>query len=183
MTALQYALVAYVRDPVGGFVEDLRHQLLPEHGHLPAHITVLPPRLLQCSEEIAIEALRRVIAPAQSFEVEMGEVENFLPTTPTVFLRVSRAAYRLRELHDELNLGCLYCPEQWTYMPHMTVVKMPDLDLAVAAMETAREQWSAYRGPRSVVIDRLSFVREAQGQRWLDLAEVRLTSPVAALPR
>ena len=33
----------------------------------------------------------------------MGDVETFLPLTPTVFIRVARGAYRMRELHDRMN--------------------------------------------------------------------------------
>jgi 2'-5' RNA ligase len=183
MAPRQYALVAYVRDPVGIFVEDLRRELFPERGHLPAHITILPPRPLQAGEEDTIHVVRREIERLQGFEVEMGDVENFFPTTPTIFLRVARGAYRLRELHDALNLGCLFCHEQWTYMPHMTVVKMPEFEQAKLALQRVRERWAQYRGPRNVLVDRLSFVREGDGIHWDDLASVPLGSPLAALPR
>src|SRR5438128_8784657 len=46
----RYALVAYVRNPVGEFVEHLRRDLHPDLPHLAAHLTVLPPRLLHNSE-------------------------------------------------------------------------------------------------------------------------------------
>ena len=45
----RYALVAYVRSPVGEFVERQRRELHPALPHLAAHLTVLPPRLLQGS--------------------------------------------------------------------------------------------------------------------------------------
>ncbi len=183
MAPLQYALVAYVQNPVGIFVEELRRSLYPEHGHLPAHITVLPPRTMHGTEEQSIATLRREIGKFQSFEAEMGEVESFFPTTPTVFLSVSRVGYRLREMHDALNVDGLFFREQWTYMPHMTIVKMPDFEEARRALAIARERWSGYRGSRSVAIERLSFVREGENNRWVDLAEVRLISPVSLLPR
>src|SRR5437016_2822797 len=44
MQTRRYALVAYVRNPVGEFVERLRQELHPDLPHLPAHLTVLPPR-------------------------------------------------------------------------------------------------------------------------------------------
>ena len=57
MLTPRYALVAYVRNPVGEFVERLRRQLHPELPHLAAHLTVLPPRLLQGTERSALEML------------------------------------------------------------------------------------------------------------------------------
>jgi len=105
MSGLLYAAVTYVRSPVGMFVEEMRRDLHPAHLHADAHITILPPRQLRGSEEEAILQLNlscRNIAP---FDVTMGDVESFIPTTPTVFIRVAHGAYRLRELHDQLNIG------------------------------------------------------------------------------
>jgi hypothetical protein len=39
----RYALVAYVRSPVGEFIENLRRELHPDLPHLSAHLTILPP--------------------------------------------------------------------------------------------------------------------------------------------
>ncbi len=84
-------------------MEDLRRELHPEHAHLPTHLTVLPPRPLQGSEEDAVSMLRQLAAKVAPFQVGLGEVESFLPITPTVFIRVSFAGYRMRELHDLMN--------------------------------------------------------------------------------
>src|SRR3954447_21251081 len=144
----QYAVVAYVRNPVGHFVEDLRRELHPEHGHLPAHVTVLPPRELHGTEEDAIRVLKEHSARFKAFEVRMGDVESFCPTTPTVFLRVEHSAHRFRDLHEELNTGPLQFHETWPYMPHLTIVKMPELEEADAALAKSRERWSGYSGTR-----------------------------------
>jgi len=56
----RYALVAYVRDAVGEFVATLRRELHPDLPHLPAHLTILPPRRLQGSEIAALESLEEV---------------------------------------------------------------------------------------------------------------------------
>src|SRR5579871_1139408 len=102
MGAPQYALVAYLRNPVGEFVEALRRELHPAYAHLPAHITVLPPRTLGGSEAQALEFLEEACSGVAPFEVSLGDVESFAPTTHTVFIRVAFAAYRMRELHDRL---------------------------------------------------------------------------------
>src|ERR1700757_3363707 len=122
----RYPLVAYVRNSVGHFVEELRCDLHPGLPHMAAHVTILPPRELDVSEAAALEFLTEPFGHVPPFDAELGEVETFLPVTPTVFIQVKRAAYRLRELHDQLSAQKLVCKEEWPYMPHLTIVKMED---------------------------------------------------------
>ena len=170
----RYALVAYLRNPVGEFVEHLRNQLHPEHPHLAAHLTVLPPRVLQGSELSAREILEEVCSQVEAFTVTLGDVETFCPLTPTVFIRVAHAAYRMRELHDRLNTGALAFPEDWPYMPHLTIVKMSDEAQAQQAYQVASDRWNAFEGSRKIQVSELIFVREEKQNRWVDLAGVRL---------
>ena len=179
MPSVQYALVAYVKTPVGEFVERLRGELHPALSHLPAHLTVLPPRLLQGTEDEARQVVESVCRQASPFEVVMGEVETFLPVTPTVFIRVAHAAYRLRELHDQLNSNALRADEPWPYMPHLTIVKVATEAQANHAFQFAQERWSQYQGSRRVLIEELTFVREAPGDSWEDLAPVPLGGSLA----
>lgn len=179
----QYAVVAYVRNSVGRFVEGLRSGLYPEHAHLPAHVTVLPPRGLHGTEAEAVEVLSQLLQETESFQVQLGEVETFCPTTPTVFLRVSRAAHRFREMHDALNVGPLAHEEQWPYMPHLTIVKMPQLDQAERAHQISSRRWAEFDGERSAVIDELTFVRSSDSNHWIDLFTFRLKAPQPARTR
>src|SRR5437764_635076 len=156
----KYALVAYVRDPAGRFVEQLRRELHPDHTHLSAHITVLPPRKLSGCEADAIELLTQSLAGFDAFQVTMGGVETFAPVTPTIFIRVERWAHKLRDLHERLGHGLLEFEEQWPYMPHLTIVKMPDFEGAEFALEESRRRWSTYTGSRTAEVEELSFVRE-----------------------
>jgi 2'-5' RNA ligase len=173
MTSLLYAAVAYVRSPVGIFVEQLRRELHPAHTHADAHLTVLPPRPLCGTEEEALDALTEVCHATAPFEVTMGEVETFAPLTPTVFLRVARGAYRMRELRDSLNLGPMCYQEPWPYMPHLTIVKADTDGEVPRVLEVARQRWSEYSGSRKVRISKLSFVK-GTGERWVDVAAVPL---------
>ena len=179
----QYALVAYVKHPVGEFVESLRRELHPELPHLPAHLTVLPPRYLSAAnkrttsppnEAAALEALGEMCRGVDPFEIVLGEVETFVPATPTVFIRVAHAAYRMRELHERLNSGILASREQWPYMPHLTIVKMPTQEQALRAFEIARERWSQYEGSPRIAVEELTFVREDENNTWVDLAPIPL---------
>ena len=174
MQKQRYALVAYVIGAAGEFVENLRRELHPEQPHLAAHLTVLPPRILQGSETDALQILERVCGAEEPFEVQLGEVETFVPVTPTVFIRVDASASRLSALHSRLNIEPLACNEEWPYIPHLTIVKMSAEPLAQEAFRVARERWSQYSGSRRIMVERLTFVREQAQNCWVDLAPVRL---------
>jgi len=99
----RYALVAYVNNSVGQFVEQLRRDLHPSLPHMAAHLTVLPPRCLVGTEDEARRSLENVCREIEPFEVSLDEVETFIPVTPTVFIRVGCEARQLRDLHDRLT--------------------------------------------------------------------------------
>jgi 2'-5' RNA ligase len=170
----RYALVAYVRNSVGEFVQKLRQDLHPDLTHLPAHLTILPPRRLHGSEISALETLEELCSGVEPFEVVLGEAETFVPVTPTVFIRVAHAAYRMRELHDRLNTQALKCEEEWPYMPHLTIVKLGTEAQAQQAYIIARDRWAEYQGSRRISVRELTFVREEENNRWTDLAGVPL---------
>ena len=173
MTSLLYAAVAYVRSPVGIFVEQLRRELHPAHTHADAHLTILPPRQLRGTEQQALDLLTEVCRATAPFEVTMGDVESFVPLTPTVFIRVAHGAYRMRELHDRMNLDGLHCDEPWPYMPHLTVVKSDTANEVAKVIDIARQRWKEYSDTCEVRISKLTFVK-GNGERWIDLAAVPL---------
>lgn len=166
----RYGLVAYVKDSVGEFVEQLRRDLHPELPHLASHLSLLPPRCLQGSEREAIETLEEACSTIEPFEVSLGEVETFIPVTPTVFIRVAHAAFRMRELHNRLNTGVLAFEEQWPYMPHLTIAKLGTESQAQNAYLMARQRWSEFAGSRCIHVTDLTFVREVEQNYWVDLA-------------
>ncbi|MFZ1132983.1 MAG: 2'-5' RNA ligase family protein [Terriglobales bacterium] len=173
MASSRYALVTYVRNPVGEFVEQLRRELHPPTAHMAAHLTILPPRELSGPEAAAREFLEEACGHIVPFDVELGDVETFLPTTPTVFIQVKRAAYRMRELHDQLCGRGLQCQENWPYIPHLTILKTETDEEARVASVVARERWAKFPGKRQVQVEELMFVREHDGC-WQDVAPLPL---------
>ena len=174
MQSSRYALVAYVRSPLGEFVEHLRRELHPALPHLAAHLTLLPPRLLQGTESEALQAVAKICCQAEPFEVTLGDMQSFVPTTPTVYIRVAYGAARLQELHDQLNKRTLAFAEEWPYIPHLTIAKMANLQAAEQALRIGRDRWRQYPGSRCILLDRLTFVREDAQNCWVDLAPVLL---------
>jgi 2'-5' RNA ligase len=174
VSAPRYALVAYVHGPVKEFVERLRRELHPELPHLAAHLTVLPPRPLNGSESQVLGVLEEVCQRQEPFDVDLGEVETFIPVTPTVFIRVAHA-HSLLDLHKRLNAtNALRSEEEWSYLPHLTIAKMSDEAQAQDAYLAARHRWTQFRGGRCIHVKELTFVREEQSNRWVDLAGVPL---------
>ncbi len=183
MQPLHYAVVAYVRNPVGRFVEDLRHEVYPEYAHLPAHLTLLPPRLLRGTESAAVRDLEEMCATAEPFEVTMDGVESFVPVTPTVYIRVDSGSQHMHDLHQHLNSGVFQFDEQWPYHPHLTIVKLASDHLVPQAVEFSRRRWQLYRATRRILVDQLTFVREGENNCWVDLAPVPLGGRMASRPR
>jgi 2'-5' RNA ligase len=173
MPSSRYALVTYVRNPVGEFVEQLRRELHPTVAHMAAHLTILPPRELTGSEAAALEFLEEACSHVIPFNVELGDVQTFLPRTPTVFIEVKQAAAQMRELHDQLCGRGLRCEESWPYTPHLTILKTEQDEDARAACLLARERWAQFPGKRQVPVEELMFVRETDGC-WQDVAHVPL---------
>jgi 2'-5' RNA ligase len=176
MASSRYALVGYVRNSIGEFIERVRRELHPGLPLLAAHLTILPPRILCGSEGDALESLHDICSRAEPFEVTLGEVETFIPVTPTVFIRVGHGASRMQELHDQLNREVFFCTEEWPYIPHLTIVKMSTEEQAWEAFEVARRRWQRYSGTRRILVEELTFVREDERSGWMDLATVRLGS-------
>ena len=170
----RYGVVAYVTDPVGQFLEDLRRELRPSLPRSEAHLTILPPRLLHVTEAEALEALRLFCQQNLSFHVGLGGVATFLPGTPTVFVEVGDGAARMREFHRMLNAGPLASKETWPYVPHLTVVRMDTPEEALSVLPRARSLWQGYEGTRSAHVTHLALVREEEDLTWVDLGRFAL---------
>jgi 2'-5' RNA ligase len=143
---------------------------------MAAHVTLLPPRLLSGTEASALQVLEAVCGKAEPFDVDLGDVETFVPTTPTVYIRLTGGAARMRELHGQLNTQALSFREEWPYVPHMTIAIMAAEPDAREALRVATLRWSQYDGSRRIRLERLTFVREQEQNCWVDLAPVTLGS-------
>ncbi len=174
MQKTRYALVAYVRGTTGEFVENLRRELHPALPYLAAHLTILPPRPLQGTENSALQDLERICSQETPFQVNLGAMESFVPVTPTVYITVDGAARRMCELHRKLNTGALEYKEEWPYVPHLTIVKLSGEQPAREALLTARDRWNHFNGSRLISVEKLTFVREDEQHCWIDLAPVLL---------
>ena len=168
----QCAVVTYIPDPLGSFLDELRKQLVP--SCLPrAHVTILPPRPLNIPVESAWEIIRTRVEEFPLFEIEATDVEVF-ETTNVVYLAIGKGFRELVELHDRLSNGPLAFEEPYPYHPHITLAQGINPEQVPAIVEQARVQWQKYPYERSFVVEHITFVQNTTHEIWIDLAETQL---------
>jgi 2'-5' RNA ligase len=172
-----YALVIYLPDPLGGFLDDLRLEMVP--GCNPhAHVSVLPPRPLPVAPEAAIEDARRIVAGFAPFDIELGRIQKF-DVTDVIYISVEAGAEQLRHMHRSLNRGALAFEEPFAYHPHVTLAQEIQTGQVETLAALAAHRWLEFRGPRRFRAENTVFVRNTRGNLWVDLTSGPLsTSPV-----
>jgi len=163
-----FALVIYIADPLGQFLDDLRRELAP--GCDPhAHVSVLPPRPLPVDWRTAAEQVRTLTESWAAFDVELTDIVIF-PVTNVIYLEVGKGASGLKSMHRAMNQGPLGFEEPFPYHPHITVAQEIPAGQVAAVHELARKRWREYRGSRTFRADRTVFVQNTLRNCWIDLA-------------
>ncbi len=185
-TTGQFALVAYIPDPLARFLDDLRIELTP--GSKPrAHVTILPPRpvsmpdqgeamiqpVIQPVIEAAIGCLAATGRAFRPFRIEIGDIGIFA-ASQVVYLGLARGNEDLACLYRALNCGSLQFSESFPYHPHVTIAQHIESDDALEIATRARESWWNYAGPRGFTVERLSFVQNVAPSVWIDIATIEL---------
>ena len=133
------ALVSYIPDPLGSFLNRLRHSLTGEEcPH--AHVTMLPPRRLTVPLELASQQLLSLLDRFESFPVELSSVRHFHQTN-VLYLDVAEGNANLHALHDALNEGDLAQHEEFEFLPHLTLGCPNSASDPNALHRFARESW------------------------------------------
>ena len=167
-----FALVIYIPDPLGRFLDDLRRELAPDcNPH--AHVSVLPPRPLTVEWQAAAGQARALTAGWTPFEVELTGLQIF-PVTNVIYLEIGAGAEELRRMHTAMNAGALEFEEPFPYHPHITLAQEIPQQEVRAIYELAQRRWREYRGSGVFRAERTVFVRNMLDNCWIDLAECRL---------
>jgi hypothetical protein len=168
----QFALVIYIPDPLGQFLDELRLELAPDC--IPhAHVSVLPPRPLFTPWQVVCEEARAVAGEFPPFEIEAGEPAVF-PSTEVIYLELARGGEELRRIHDALCRGRLSFCERYPYHPHITLAQDVPAGKVQEIFELASRRWREYAGPRTFRAEKAAFVQNIGQDRWIDLAEFSL---------
>ena len=171
-----YALVIYLPPPLGGFLDDLRREMVP--GCNPhAHVSVLPPRPLPLAPEAGIAESRRIVAGFSPFDIELGVIEVF-PQTEVIFISIAKGGEELRQMHRALNQGALAFKEPFEYHPHVTLGQELAPGQVEPLQQLAIQRWRDFPGSRRFRAEHAVFVRNTHGRVWIDLAD----GPLLAVP-
>lgn len=162
-----FALVCYIPNPLGAFLDRLRKELVHE-CHAKAHVTVLPPRPIQVPSADAWNQIQEQLQDIQPFTVELGAIEVF-PITDVIYVSVKGGRSELKKLHTALNSGLVSFREPFLYHPHVTLAQEITRENVTGAAEVAMDRWAQFTGPRSFVVDKLTFVQNTTTNGWTDL--------------
>jgi len=172
-----FSLVAYVPQPLAGFIERLRQEIQPGCT-LRSHLTFLPPRPLQ----IPLEQIRRQVEAGlqnqSAFRARLLDVQVF-PVSYAVHLSLGAGWAEADQIHQALNHGDLYHKESFEYHPHVTLAQDLDPGRAAAVAELAKVRWQEYSGNRDFAIDHLTLVQNRVECGWTNLGEFSLRVPVS----
>ena len=167
-----FALVIYIPDPLGSFLDHLRRELVP-HYNPHAHVSVQPPRPLAVSWQTASAEAAALTAGWEPFEVELTEVSIF-PVTGVIYLEVGHGSQELRRMHAAMNTTSLSFQEPFAYHPHITLAQELPLDQVPAVRDLAAHRWKEYRDRRAFQAAHAMLVQNTLSNCWIDLAEYAL---------
>jgi len=163
-----FALVIYIPDPLGRFLDDLRRELVPYYNP-HAHVSVLPPRPVAVDCRTASERVRTLLEGWTPFQVELTALGVF-PVTEVLYLEVGAGAEELHRMHDAMIGDPLDFHEPFPYQPHVTLAQEVPHESVPALRDLAAARWSEYRGPRAFRAERAVLVRNTSDNLWIDLA-------------
>jgi 2'-5' RNA ligase len=169
-----FALVSYIPAPLGEFLDRLRRELVPSDDPR-AHVSLLPPRPLAGGWRQAWDEVRNTLQRRPAFDVELTGIRTF-PVTDVIYLEVGAGAAELCEIHAAMNSNSLAFEEPFAYHPHVTLAQDISHQHVADLIKLAERRWQEFRGQRSFRAERAVFVQNTISDRWLDLAEYRLSS-------
>ena len=167
-----FALVSYIPEPMAGFLDRLRQELVP-NCFLRAHVTILPPRPISSSPEAAWETIRTLAPHFAPFEIEMTRVEVF-PVTDVIHVGIGRGREELERMHAGFNAGGLKFSEPFPYHPHITLAQELKGDEVDELARVARARWAESTLPKRFRVEQVCFVQNTRRKEWLDLGESAL---------
>jgi 2'-5' RNA ligase len=175
-----YALVSYIPEPLAGFLDRLRQELVP-NCFLRAHITILPPRPSTTSAEVAWAQLGEAILRFRPFDIELNTVQVF-PVSDVIYISIGTGEKQIREMHTALNIGGLKYKEPFAFHPHVTLAQELKSDELDELAHVARRRWEEFRFDHVFHVDTVTFVQSANRKKWNDLAECKLNHSRDMLP-
>lgn len=173
-----YAVVAYIPEPLGSYLSDMRAELVPGCT-LRSHLTILPPRRLAAPKEALESELSRLSQEIPAFEVALGDVEVFA-STGVIYLSLAAGRQAVEHAHRALNHGLFFAEDAFPFHPHITIAQNLGALPFDQVLAEARRRWQDCRHPRQFPVAELTLVRNVSPSCWEDLASYRL-APLSLL--
>ena len=168
-----FAVVSYITGPLGAFVEQFQREADP-FSDLRAHVTILPPRPLRGELAAAGSQIEEQSRHFGTFEIEATQVRTFR-AAQVIYLDVGAGAAQLRRLNRRLNSGAWRFADPYSYHPHITLAQELPGDRVREVRDLARKRWAENRLSRRFAIDRIKLVQYTRANRWVDVAEYRIS--------
>ena len=176
-----FALVSYIPEPLAGFLDRLRQELVPD-CFLRAHVTILPPRPISSSPGAAWDLVRWFAPQFSPFDVDLTGVEVF-PVSDVIYVNIGGGAEQLDQLHAAMNADGLRFQECFTYHPHITLAQYLQPDQVDELTRVARARWRECAIPKRFRVDKAVFVQNTRRNEWIDLGECQLGHDEARMVR
>ena len=167
-----FALVSYIPEPLAGFLDRLRQELVP-NCFLRAHVTLLPPRPLSSPPEDAWKLITQLAPQFAPFDLALSDVEVF-PISDVIYISIREGSQELKRTHDAMNVDALYFQEPFPYHPHVTLAQELKTDELDELVRVARARWAEFRHGKSFRVEQVVFVQNTRRNEWVDLGECRL---------
>ena len=177
----QYALVTYLPDELGSFLDQMRRDLV-QSCNARSHLSLLPPRSLKVPPSKAELQIQNTGDVTQPFIVKIGGVAMF-PETSVIYLELLAGQDELDSLHRKLSTDSLEFDEPFPFHPHITLAQNFDLGTVAERFEIANASWNSYAGPREYLLDRVVFVQNTENNCWIDLRSFSLRGLPHGTPR
>src|ERR1700691_6254266 len=174
-----FALVSYIPEPLAGFLDRLRAELVA-NCFFRGRLTILPPRPISSKPEAAWETVRTLAPRFAPFEVEMTQAEVF-PVSDVIHIGIGRGREDLERLHADLNVEGLKFAEPYPYHPHITLAQDLKGDEVDELARVARARWAESQVPKVFRVEQVFFVQNTRRKQWLDLGESALGHQEARL--
>ena len=174
-----FALVTYVPEPLGSFLDRLRQEIVPSRVAYHPHVTILPPRPLTEPPETAWETLHSHLQHLAPFMIEATDVDYF-GVTSVIYLGVGGGRRELEYMHNLLNTDALAVAEPHPYCPHITLAQGLLPSELTEVKEFARRKWAECHLSKWFPGETFTFVQNTSQNEWVDLAEFTLR-PLASV--
>lgn len=167
-----YAVVSYVPEPLGGFLDNLRAELVPG-CRLRSHVTILPPRCLQAPPEEVVREFHHLAAELPPFDITLGAVGLF-ESTRVAYLSVAEGRAEVEDAHSRLNAGALAFEEYFPFHPHLTIAQEIEPGQVARLLDAATLRWRQSPHGRKFAVGHLTLVRNVSPEQWETVAECAL---------